>query len=123
MTAAEVIAIALTRDLNPENIKASDIALAAVMYADGYTEDDPYYNEVVAYGVIVNIWERLSTEITDRGVVAMISQGATRPDWETSQKAKQEYVRTLEQYIGLLTEEEPAGVSILVEATPGGSAL
>jgi hypothetical protein len=93
------------------------------MYADGYEETDDYYKNVVAYGVIVNIWERINTEITDRGVVQMISQGAQNQSWEDKQKSKQEYVRTLEQYIALMTGEDVAEVSIMVEADPGGGTL
>ena len=102
MTAAEVISYALTRNLDESHIKDSDIAISAKMYADGLSESDDYVKEVIAYGVIINIWERISTELTDRGIVQMVSQGATLPSWETSQRAKQEYVRTLEQLIGLM---------------------
>ena len=123
MTPAEVITYALTRDLSTDNIKQGDIDVAAAMYADGYVETDDYYKNVVAYGVIVNIWERINTEITDRGVVQMMSQGAQNPSWEDKQKAKQEYVRTLEQYIALMTGEDVAEISIMVEADPGGGTL
>ena len=123
MTPAEVITYALTRDLSTDNIKQGDIDVAAAMYAEGYVETDDYYKNVVAYGVIVNIWERINTEITDRGVVEMLSQGASNPGLETKQKAKQEYVRTLEQYIALMTGEDVAEVSIMVEADPGGGTL
>ena len=123
MTPAEVITYALTRDLSTDNIKQSDIDVAAAMYAEGYEETDDYYKNVVAYGVIVNIWERINSEITDRGVVQMMSQGAQNPSWEDKQKSKQEYVRTLEQYIALMTGEDVAEVSIMVEADPGGGTL
>ena len=123
MTPAEVITYALTRDLSTDNIKQSDIDVAAAMYAEGYEETDDYYKNVVAYGVIVNIWERINTEITDRGVVQMMSQGAQNPSWEDKQKSKQEYVRTLEQYIALMTGEDVAEVSIMVESDPGGGTL
>jgi hypothetical protein len=123
MTPAEVITYALTRDLSTDNIKQSDIDVAAAMYAEGYEETDDYYKNVVAYGVIVNIWERINTEITDRGVVQMMSQGAQNQSWEDKQKSKQEYVRTLEQYIALMTGEDVAEVSIMVESDPGGGTL
>lgn len=119
MTPSEVISTALTRNIDVANIKQGDIDIAAAMYAEGYSETDDYYNEVVAYGVIVNIWERINFEITDRGIVDMISQGASNPGWETKQKAKQEYVKTLEQYRSLMTSAAPVGVSILVESTSG----
>ena len=121
MTPAEVISTALTRNLDAANIKQGDIDIAAAMYAEGYSENDDYYNEVVAYGVIVNIWERINSEITDRGLVEMVSNGASNPGWETKQKAKQEYVRTLEQYISLMTSVPAVGVSILVESTSGAT--
>ena len=123
MTPAEVITYALTRSITTDNIKQSDIDVAAAMYADGYEETDDYYKNVVAYGVIVNIWERINTEITDRGVVQMMSQGAQNPSWEDKQKSKQEYVRTLEQYIALMTGEDVAEVSIMVAADAGGGTL
>jgi len=123
MTPSEVITYALTRDLSTDNIKQSDIDVAAAMYAEGYEETDDYYKNVVAYGVIVNIWERINTEITNRGVVQMMSQGAQNQSWEDKQKSKQEYVRTLEQYIALMTSEDVAEVSIMVEADPGGGTL
>ena len=110
MTPQQVIDTALTRNLDPLHIKQADIDLSASMYADGYDSDDSYYNEVVAYGVIVNIWERISTEITDRGVVQMISQGASIPDFEARQRVKQEYRETLERYQALMEGVEYEGV-------------
>lgn len=110
MTPQQVIDTALTRNLDPLHIKQADIDLAISMYADGYTSLDDYYNEVVAYGVIVNIWERISTEITDRGVVQMISQGASIPDFEARQRVKQEYRETLERYQALMEGVEYEGV-------------
>jgi len=123
MTPAEVISYALTRSITTDNIKQSDIDVAAAMYAEGYEETDDYYKNVVAYGVIVNIWERINTEITDRGVVQMMSQGAQNQSWEDKQKSKQEYVRTLEQYIALMTGEDVAEVSIMVASDAGGGTL
>jgi len=54
------------------------------MYVDAYLDDitfesaiyDAYVKPVIAYGVLCNIFNRVSVEITDRGVVSMTSQGA-----------------------------------------------
>jgi len=86
MTAAEIIAMVSARNIDEGNIMATEITIAEVDYVakalgadlyaavvansgavyDTFIED--YVHPCIAYGTLSNIWNRLGTEVTDRGV-------------------------------------------------------
>jgi hypothetical protein len=107
MTPAQVITAALTRNLDAAHIKQGDVDQAKSMYVAAYIDPVPaesstffttYCSPVVAYGTIVNVWHRIATEVTDRGVVQMLSQGATQNN-DASMRALAEHRETLNRYI------------------------
>lgn len=112
MTASEVIQLAATRGLSVNHIKDTDIAISKKLYVTSYIEDtidedstffETYCKPVIAYGVIVQIWNRIATELTDRGTVQMAIQGAVQSA-EASNKALKEYSRTLSRLIDIMQE-------------------
>jgi hypothetical protein len=119
MTAAEVISLALTRTIREGQIKASDISLARAKYVNTYltgTIDETstfyanYVKPVIAYGVIVDIWDRISVEVTDRGVQQMLAQGATRSQ-DASDRGLYNHSVKLNELIGLMQTNAPAGIT------------
>jgi hypothetical protein len=119
MTAAEVISLALTRTIREGQIKASDINLARAKYVNAYltgTIDEQsafytnYVKPVIAYGVIVDIWDRISVEFTDRGVQQMVAQGATRSQ-DASDRGLYNHSVKLNELIGLMQANVPAGIT------------
>lgn len=82
VTAQEITQIAFLRPIDSGLIKAVDIARSARKYVVRYVEgvDDDLYDldevkQVVANGVVFNIFERLATDITDRGLVKLSIEG------------------------------------------------
>jgi hypothetical protein len=113
ITKSEVISLALTRNLSTEHILDSDIDVAVKMYVDAYINDvtyettyyDDYVKPVIAFGVIVNIFNRIATEITDRGIVQMVNDGAQSLDTESKNRTLNEYQMQLNHLIELMVDE------------------
>lgn len=117
----EVINIALSRNISDEHIREADIEVAEWEYVRSYIGEDlydlvkantanvyddfieDYVKPVLAYGVVFNIFERLVAEISDRGVVQMLSEGATVMDAESRQRTKHEYLKALVVYLEKMT--------------------
>lgn len=120
MTAAEIIALTLTRNVSEQHILTSDITVATKRYVDtyisGYSTSGTYYTTyiepVIAHGVIVDIWERLSAEITDRGMVKMLSQGAANSSREEKQDLRNEMQSKLNDLIKLMCDNVTTGVTL-----------
>ena len=83
------------------------------MYVDAYINDvtsastyyDDFVKPVIAYGVIVNIFNRIATEITDRGIVQMVNDGAQSLDTESKNRTLNEYQMQLNHLIELMVDE------------------
>ena len=113
ITKSEVISLALTRNLSTEHILDSDIDVAKKMYVDAYIDDvtyettyyDDYVKPVIAFGVIVNIFNRIATEITDRGIVQMVNEGAQGLSDQSKVKTLNEYQLQLNHLIELMTDQ------------------
>ena len=113
ITKSEVISLALTRNLSTEHILDSDIDVAVKMYVDAYIDDvtyettyyDDYVKPVIAFGVIVNIFNRIATEITDRGIVQMVNEGAQGLSDQSKVKTLNEYQLQLNHLIELMTDQ------------------
>lgn len=107
ITKSDIINLAFTRNISTEHITDADVAVAVSMYVDAYVDDvtdassiyDDYVKPVIAYGVAVNIFDRVASEITDRGVVQMVTDGATVISDTSKAAMKREYVMTLNQLI------------------------
>ena len=122
ITKAEIIELAFTRDVSIEHILDTDISVAFDRYVTAYVDDvtdassiyDDYVKPVIAFGVAVNIFNRLSAEITDRGVVAMVTDGATVLDADSKLRTLSEYKDTLNTLIKLMCEAaEDAGMTLV----------
>ena len=113
ITKSEVISLALTRNLSTDHILDSDIDVAKKMYVDAYIDDvtyettyyDDYVKPVIAFGVIVNIFNRIATEITDRGIVQMVNEGAQGLSDQSKVKTLNEYQLQLNHLIELMTDQ------------------
>jgi hypothetical protein len=119
---SEVIEIALARNISEELIRDRDIEAAQIDYVKKYVGTDlydllvanadndyddfiaDYVKPVLAYGVVYNIFDRITAEVSDRGVVAMLSEGATVMDAESRLRAKQEYLSALVVYLEKMTD-------------------
>lgn len=121
MTAADVVSLAFTRDISELHFKASDILLAQAQYVDAYIESyseastyfTTYCKPVIAYGVAVNVWERIAAEITDRGIVDMVTNGATRIDSVNKLALKSEYATTLNSLIELMVASVGTNATVI----------
>ena len=120
MTAAEVIALAFTRNISAEHIKTADIDLATQRYVTNYitgtvATDTTFYTNyvkpVIAYGVAVDIFDRLAANITDRGIVMAQTQGMAIMDRENKAMLKNEYRKTLNSLIRLMLDNLIAGLT------------
>ena len=124
MTATEIIQLTLTRNVSEQHILASDITVATKRYVDAYIQDystsgtyyDTYIKPVIAHGTIVDIWERLANEITDRGMVKMLSQGAANTSTDEKQQLRNEMQAKLNDLIELMCDNVTAGVTLTDEA-------
>jgi len=111
MTAQEVISLAFTRNLQAAHIKDADIEAARYRYVSQYIDDTnltatfeaAYVKPVIAFGVAVDVFDRLATEVTDRGVVAFTSQGAAIVNREDKQATKREFAMQRDTFIELMT--------------------
>lgn len=122
MTAAEVVSLAFTRNMSELHFKTADITQAQDMYVDEYVAEydesstffTTYCKPVIAYGCAINCFERIASEITDRGVVDMISNGASRIDPINKAALKSELRRTLTRHIKLMMDAaELAGLTVI----------
>jgi len=123
MTASEVIELALTRTINAGNIKQSDIDLSYDSYVVKYLSGtiDPsdtfytnYVKPVIAHGVIVDIWDRIAIEVTDRGQQLLTAQGVQQN--ETARvEALKSYSIKLNKLINLMLDNVPTGVTVIGE--------
>lgn len=97
ITAAQILTIVSSRNLDAGNILPAEIAIAELDYVrdaigqdlydavvtntddayDDFIED--YIHPVLAYGVLSNIWQRLGVEVTDRGINTFTGEGITTP--------------------------------------------
>lgn len=113
MTAAEVINIAFTRNLNTGHISTTDIAIAKRNYVDkyilGYDEGDDFYTDfvkpVIAFGVATDVFNRIATEITDRGVVRMTPEGAQVVGSDEMSKTLREFEKQRDSLIEMMCDE------------------
>lgn len=122
ITKAEIISIAFTRNIATTHITDSDIKVAVDQYVDSYIEGvtdastiyDAYVKPVISYGVAVNVFNRIATEVTDRGVVSMITEGAATLDSEAKQQLHIELAYTLTRLIKLMCKAaEDAGMTLV----------
>ena len=130
MTAAEVINIAFTRNLSTGHITSSDIAIAKRNYVDkyisGYTVDSVFYNSfvkpVIAFGVATDIYNRIATEITDRGVVKMTPEGAQIVGSDDMNKTLREFETQRDNLIEIMcSEAETVTVEVYTYSQVGRS--
>jgi hypothetical protein len=122
MTVTEIISTVFSRNVSEDHFTDSDILLAKQAYVDkyiqDYDEDSVFYIDycrpVIAYGVVVNTFHRFTSEITDRGLVEMISDGARTINPENKMAVLREFENTLHQKIDeMLGNCEAAGATIL----------
>lgn len=126
ITKSEVISLALTRNLSDDHILDSDISVAVEMYVNAYLDNitylssiyDAYVKPVIAFGVIVNIFHRISYEITDRGMVAMVSQGTSTVDRDGKLDLQAEIRTHLYKLIKIMIEAD--GKTVTQEFQPVG---
>lgn len=101
ITKAEIISIAFTRNVSEEHIKDADIVAAVrrfVLPYSGTVPSTPWpvaLQRVVAFGVAWLIVDRMAVEVSDRGVVTMVSQGASNSGEEQRIRAKNSIMQTL----------------------------
>ena len=97
ITAAQILTIVSSRNIDAGNILPAEIAISELDYVrdaigqdlydavvtntddayDDFIED--YIHPVLAYGVLSNIWQRLGVEVTDRGINTFTGEGITTP--------------------------------------------
>ena len=103
ITAAEILTIVSTRNIDEGHILPAEIAIAendyvknaigadlfaAVVTNTGAAYDDfidDYIQPVLAYGVLSNVWNRLGVEVTDRGINNFTGEGITTPQVQDKQ--------------------------------------
>lgn len=102
MTAAEIIDIAFTRPINPDLIKQVDIDAAQKRYVDYYVTDadDDFYaysetENVIAYGVAFDLFERIDKDLSDRGVVKLSIQGVAPVQGDEKRALKRDIYKRL----------------------------
>ncbi len=121
ITKSEIVNLAFTRNVSTDHITDSDVEVAVAMYVDSYVDDvtsssaiyDDYVKPVIAYGVAVNIFDRIASEITDRGVVQMVTDGAAVVSTDAKSAMKKEYTMTLNQLIKkMVTQADDAEMDL-----------
>jgi len=126
ITKSDIVSLAFTRNVSEDHILDADVSVAVAQYVDAYiigvTSDsaiyDDYVKPVIAFGVAVNIFNRIAAEITDRGVVAMVSEGATVLDADSKQRTLDEYADTLNSLIAKMIEAaDDEGMDLRTEWT------
>lgn len=100
------------RNINHELIKQGDIDHAVKRYVDYYVTDADAtfydYSEtknVVAYGVVLDIFERINTDISDRGMVKLSIQGTGMINVEEKKALKRELHRRLLTAVQIMVEK------------------
>jgi len=126
ITKSDIVSLAFTRNVSEDHILDADVSVAIAQYVDAYiigvtstsTIYDDYVKPVIAFGVAVNIFNRIASEITDRGVVAMVSEGATVLDSDSKQRTLNEYADTLNSLIAKMIEAaDDQGMDLRTEWT------
>jgi len=111
ITKSEIIETALTRNISEDHILDTDISTAVAKYVTPYVTSpidvdgsfyDNYVKKVISFGVIVDIWNRIAFEITDRGIVQMHMQGAGAINEQNKTLLKAEYSNTLNTLIEIM---------------------
>ena len=122
MTAAQIISLAYTRNLDVKHIKQADIDVATRNYVAKYIIPTSatssfyvsYVYPVIAFGVACDVFHRIATEITDRGVVEMLSDGARVMDSEGKRRTLGEYEATRDNLIEIMVEKaEETGLTLV----------
>ena len=117
ITKSEIVTLAFNRNISTDLIKDADITSAIRKFVLPYLGTLPdvdgdlymtYVKPVIAYGVAWLVFDKLSTEVTDRGVVAMLSTGATLPQAEVRLASKNAIMTTLQELIDQMVEEADA---------------
>jgi hypothetical protein len=131
ITPSEIRDLALTRNISQEHFTATDIEAAQWHYIRGYLGTDlyaeivgatgsaydtftnDYIKPVLAFAVVVNTFERFTSEVSDRGVVQMLSEGATVMDADSRLRTKEEFMKILNILLEKMTthcdEENESG--------------
>ena len=133
ITPSEIRDLALTRNISQEHFTATDISAAEWHFVRGYIGedlyaeivDDPdsyedfindYIKPVLAFAVVVNTFERFTAEVSDRGVVQMLSEGATVMDADSRMRTKEEFMKILNILLEKMTthcyEEYTSGTAL-----------
>ena len=114
ITKSEILSLAFSRNISEDLIKDADVTSSIRKFVLPYLGEVPdvtgtlyttYVKPVIAYGVAWLIFDKLSTEVTDRGVVAMLSTGSTLPNQETRLASKNAIMVTLQQLIDQMCEQ------------------
>lgn len=135
ITPSEVINLALTRNVTVEHFTQTDINAAVWKYVRGYlgtelyaaiiddleTYEDfikDYIKPVLAYGIVCDTFNRMASEVSDRGVVSLLSEGATVLDSDGRARTKDEFLEVLNILLEKMIthcEEEKADDNVLFE--------
>jgi len=122
ITKSEIISAAFSRNIDTAHIKDADIDIAVRKYVNAYVSDysgktsfiNTFIKPVIAFGVACDIFHRLAAEITDRGVVAMVSDGATILNTDSKMATLKEFEEQRDQLIDIMMENaEAAGVTVV----------
>ena len=125
ITKTEIVSLAFTRNVSESHITDADVAVAVAMYVDAYVSGvtdlstiyAAYVKPVIAYGVAFNVFDRIASEITDRGVVQMVTEGATVISDQAKLAMKREYSETLNRLIKMMVDAaDTAGMTIIDRA-------
>ena len=111
ITKSEIVTLAFTRNVSTDHILEADITTAESEYVTAYITDtldvngafyEDYVKPVIAFGVAFDTLERIATEITDRGVVAMLNTGATVVSDRSMDALRNHYSKQLHKLIELM---------------------
>ena len=114
ITKSEILNLAFSRNISEDLIKDSDVTSAIRKFVLPYLGEVSdvtgtlymtYVKPVIAYGVAWLVFDKISTEVSDRGVVALLSSGATLPNQETKLASKNAIMTTLQQLIDQMCEQ------------------
>jgi len=123
MTITEIINTVFSRNISEDHFLPSDINMAKQMYVDqyisGYDEDSIFYIDycrpVIAYGVVVNTFHRLSSEVSDRGIVEMLSDGSRLVDKDGKAAILREYETMLCEHVELMLNNATAAGALITD--------
>ena len=122
MTSSEIIDLVFTRNINENTFTETDIRLATEIYVNkyirGYDIASDYYEKyvkpVIAYVTVVMCFGRTISELSDRGLVEMLSEGARAISEATQSMVLREYEDALYLHIQLMVgEAEKNGVTTI----------